>query len=155
MSLFDKIYFVLNGQKYFYKKYEKQFDNNEIDNDHYDRAEMIKTTALLCGEKISNKEAKQRAKLWYAADHLINADSLNELAKCPFAEVREGVAANKNTSEKTLELLLEDKDVCVKETAILHPNSPLTKVMEYSNDDNEMIRNAVKRRIELENRNSF
>ena len=76
---------------------------------------------------------------------------MDELAKCPFVEVRESVASNKNTSEKTLELLLEDKDVCVKETAILNPNSPIIKVKEYLSDDNEMIRDAVKCRIESEN----
>ena len=86
------------------------FDNIRHENDNYNREELIACTAKIFGETISHRELKKRAKLWYAADHLINAGLLDKLSHSPYIEVRESVAANIHTSTDTLEILLQDKN---------------------------------------------
>ena len=93
-------------------------------------------------------ELKKRARLWYAADHLINADLLDKLSRSPYIEVRESVAENIHTSPETLKVLLQDMDFEVRETAVLNPNSPLSKINELLNDDHEVVRNAAKQRLQ-------
>ncbi len=124
------------------------FDNKKHENDNYNREELIANTAKIFGETVSHSKLKKRAKLWYAADHLINADLLEKLSHSPYVEVRESVAENVHTSPETLEVLLKDKDFQVRETAVLNPNSPLSKIHELLNDDHELVRNAAKQRIQ-------
>ncbi|MCI7498506.1 MAG: HEAT repeat domain-containing protein [Oscillospiraceae bacterium] len=124
-----------------------QFDNIRHENDNYNREELIACTAKIFGETISHRELKKRAKLWYAADHLINAGLLDKLSHSPYIEVRESVAANIHTSTDTLEILLQDKNFEVRETAVLNQNSPLSKVYELLNDDHEDVRKAAKLRL--------
>ena len=124
-----------------------QFDNIRHENDNYNREELIACTAKIFGETISHRELKKRAKLWYAADHLINAELLDKLSHSPYIEVRESVAANIHTSTDTLEILLQDKNFEVRETAVLNQNSPLSKVYELLNDDHEDVRKAAKLRL--------
>lgn len=124
-----------------------QFDNIRHENDNYNREELIACTAKIFGETISHRELKKRAKLWYAADHLINAGLLDKLSHSPYIEVRESVAANIHTSTDTLEILLQDKNFEVRETAALNQNSPLSKVYELLNDDHEDVRKAAKLRL--------
>lgn len=124
-----------------------QFDNIRHENDNYNREELIACTAKIFGETISHRELKKRAKLWYAADHLINAGLLDKLSHSPYIEVRESVAANIHTSTDTLEILLQDKNFEVRETAVLNQNSPLSKVYELLNDDHEDVRKATKLRL--------
>ena len=123
------------------------FDNIRHENDNYNREELIACTAKIFGGTVSRGELKKRARLWYAADHLINADLLDKLSNSPYIEVRESVAKNIHTSSKTLERLLQDTDFEVRETAILNPNSPLSKIHELLNDDHEVVRNAAKLRL--------
>lgn len=124
------------------------FDNVRHENDNYNREELIACTAKILRETVSRKELKKRARLWYAADHLINADLLDKLSYSPYIEVRESVAENIHTSPETLEVLLQDTDFEVRETAILNPNSPLSKIHELLNDDHEAVRNAAKLRLQ-------
>lgn len=124
-----------------------QFDNIRHENDNYNREELIACTAKIFGETISHRELKKRAKLWYAADHLINAGLLDKLSHSPYIEIRESVAANIHTSTDTLEILLQDKNFEVRETAVLNQNSPLSKVYELLNDDHEDVRKAAKLRL--------
>ena len=124
-----------------------QFDNIRHENDNYNREELIACTAKIFGETISHRELKKRAKLWYAADHLINAGLLDKLSHSPYIEVRESVAANIHTSTDTLEILLQDKNFEVRETAALNQNSPLSMVYELLNDDHEDVRKAAKLRL--------
>lgn len=124
-----------------------QFDNIRHENDNYNREELIACTAKIFGETISHRELKKKAKLWYAADHLINAGLLDKLSHSPYIEVRESVAANIHTSTYTLEILLQDKNFEVRETAVLNQNSPLSKVYELLNDDHEDVRKAAKLRL--------
>ena len=124
------------------------FDNIRHENDNYNREELIACTAKILGETVSRKELKKRARLWYAADHLINADLLDKLSHSPYIEVRESVAENIHTSQETLEVLHQDTDFEVRETAILNPNSPLSKIHELLNDDHEVVRNAAKLRLQ-------
>ena len=124
------------------------FDNKRHENDNYNREELIACTAKILGETVSRKELKKRARLWYAADHLINADLLDKLSHSPYIEVRESVAENIHTSPETLKVLLQDMDFEVRETAILNPNSPLSKIHELLNDDHEVVRNAAKLRLQ-------
>ncbi|MDE6092478.1 MAG: HEAT repeat domain-containing protein [Ruminococcus sp.] len=126
------------------------FDNIRHENDNYNREELIVCTAKIFGETVSHRELKKRARLWYAADHLINADLLDKLSHSPYIEVRESVAENIHTSPKTLEVLLQDTDFEVRETAILNPNSSLSKIHELLNDDYEVVRNAAKLRLQLD-----
>lgn len=124
------------------------FDNVRHENDNYNREELIACTSKILRETVSRKELKKRARLWYAADHLINADLLDKLSYSPYIEVRESVAENIHTSPETLEVLLQDTDFEVRETAILNPNSPLSKIHELLNDDHEAVRNAAKLRLQ-------
>lgn len=124
------------------------FDNIRHENDNYNREELITCTAKILGETVSRRELKKRTRLWYAADHLINADLLDKLSHSPYIEVRESVAENIHTSPETLEVLLQDRDFEVRETAILNPNSPLSKIHELLNDDHEVVRNAAKLRLQ-------
>lgn len=126
---------------------KSQLDNIRHENDNYNREEVIADTAKLFGETISRRELKKRAKLWYAADHLINAKLLDKLSYSPYIEVRESVAENIHTSTDTLEVLLQDKDFEVRETAILNPNSPLSKIFELLNNEHEDVRKAAKLRL--------
>ena len=124
------------------------FDNIKHENDNYNREDLIASTAKIFGETVSHKELKKRAKLWYAADHLINVDLLDKLSRSPYIEVRESVAENIHTSSETLEVLLQDADFEVREAAVLNPNSPLSKIYELLNDDHEIVRNAAKLRLQ-------
>lgn len=124
------------------------FDNIRHENDNYNREELIAYTVKIFGETVSCMELKKRARLWYAADHLINAGLLDKLSHFPYIEVRESVAGNINTSPETLEVLLQDTDFQVRETAVLNPNSPLSKIHELLNDDHEAVRNAAKLRLQ-------
>ncbi len=108
---------------------------------------MIELTEKIFGNTIPHRILKKRAKMWYAADHLVDERLLDKLSRSPFVEVRESVAANAHTSGKTLEVLLCDADFQVRETAALNPNSPLSKVKELLDDEHEMVREAAKRRI--------
>lgn len=126
------------------------FDNIKHENDYYDRKEMIAATAKIFGETISDRELKKRAKLWYAADHLINAKILNKLSESPYIEVRESVAANMNTSAETLGILLYDEDFQVRETAVLNPHSPISEISKLLNDKHQAVRDAVKSRLKSE-----
>lgn len=98
------------------------FDNIRHENDNYNREELIACTAKIFGETVSRRELKKRTRLWYAADHLINADLLDKLSHSPYIEIRVSVAGNIHTSPKTLEVLLQDTNFEVRETAILNPN---------------------------------
>lgn len=131
-----------------------EFDNIRHENDNYNREELIACTAKIFGEAVSQRELKKRAKLWYAADHLINADLLDKLSLSPYIEVRESVAENIHTSSETLERLLHDTDFEVREKAVLNPNSPLSKIHELLNDDHEAVRNAAKQRLRSDQINS-
>lgn len=124
------------------------FDNIRHENDNYNREELIACTAKIFGETVSRRELKKRTRLWYAADHLINADLLDKLSHSPYIEIRESVAENIHTSPKTLEVLLQDTNFEVRETAILNPNSPLSNIHELLNDDHEVVRNAAKLRLQ-------
>ncbi|WP_462282839.1 hypothetical protein [Ruminococcus champanellensis] len=57
-------------------------------------------------------------------------------------EVRESVAANVHTSTDTLETLLQDKDVQIREAAVSNQNSPLSKIYELLHDDHEDVRGS-------------
>lgn len=126
------------------------FDNIRHENDNYNREELIASVGKIFGENVSRREVKKRAKLWYAADHLINAGMLDKLSRSPYVEVREGVAGNMHTSPETLEALLGDTDFQVRETAVLNPNSPLSKVREMADDEHELVRDAVKQRLQAD-----
>lgn len=123
------------------------FDNVIHENDNYNREELIAYTGKIFGETFSRRELKKRAKLWYAADHLINAGLLDKLSRSPYIEVRESVAGNIHTSPETLEVLLQDTDFQVRETAVLNPSSPLSRINELLNDGNEAVRNAAMLRL--------
>ena len=127
-------------------------DNKDHINDHYSREQLIAYTARIFGENVSRRELKKRAKLWYAADHLVNVKLLDKLSRSPYVEVRESVANNSHTSAETLEVLLKDADFQVRETAVLNPNAPLSKVYELLKDDREEVREAAKSRIESDKR---
>lgn len=129
---------------------KSSFDNIRHENDNYNREELIANTARIFGETISHRELKKRARLWYAADHLINVNLLDKLSHSPYVEVRESVAANVHTSIETLEILLQDKDFQVRETAVSNPNSPLSKIYELLNDNNEDVRKAAELRLQSE-----
>ena len=49
-------------------------------------------------------------------------------------------------------VLLKDADFEVRETAVLNPNAPLSKVYELLEDDREEVREAAKSRIESDKR---
>lgn len=130
--------------------FKSSFDNIRHKNDNYNREELIANTAKFFGETIPHRELKKRARLWYAADHLINANLFDKLSHSPYVEVRESVAANIHTSPDTLEALLQDKDFQVRETAVSNQNSPLSKIYELLNDKHEDVRKAAKLRLQSE-----
>ena len=129
---------------------QSSFDNVRHENDNYNREELIANAAKIFGGTISHRELKARARLWYAADHWINVNLLNNLSHSPYVEVRESVAANVHTSTETLETLLQDKDFQVGEAAVSNQNSPLSKIYELLNDDHEDVRKAAERRLQSE-----
>lgn len=129
---------------------QSSFDHVRHEHDNYNREELIANTAKIFGETISHRELKTRARLWYAADHLINVNLLNRLSHSPYIEVRESVAANVHTSTDTLETLLRDKDFQVREAAISNQNTPLSKIYEHLHDDHEDVRKAAERRLQSE-----
>ena len=129
---------------------KSSFDNIRHENDNYNREVLIATTSRIFGEKISRRQLKKRAKLWYAADHLINVNLLDKLSRSPYVEVRESVAENVHTSTETLETLLQDEDFQVRETAILNQNSPLSKIYDMLNDNHEDVRRAAELRLQSE-----
>lgn len=123
------------------------FDNIKCESDNYNRKELIAIPQRFFGETPSRREIKKRARLWYAADHLTNAKLLNKLSHSPYIEVRESVAGNIHTSPETLKILLQDTDFEVREEAVFNPNSPLSKIQELIDDDNESVCKAVKQRF--------
>jgi hypothetical protein len=127
--------------------FKSKFDKVKHENDNYNREEIIEFTEKIFGKTVQRKLLKKRAKLWYAADHLVDARILDKLSRSPFIEVRESVAANEHTSAKTLEVLLCDMYSEVRETAANNQNSPLSKVKELLDDEHEMVREAAKRRL--------
>ncbi|MBE6859563.1 MAG: hypothetical protein E7498_09075 [Ruminococcus sp.] len=129
---------------------KSSFDNIRHENDNYNREVLIATTSRIFGENISRRQLKKRARLWYAADHLINVNLLDKLSRSPYVEVRESVAENVHTSTETLETLLQDEYFQVRETAILNQNSPLSKIYDMLNDNHEDVRRAAELRLQSE-----
>lgn len=129
---------------------KSSFDNIRHENDNYNREVLIATTSRIFGENISRRQLKKRARLWYAADHLINVNLLDKLSRSPYVEVRESVAENVHTSTETLETLLQDEDFQFRETAILNQNSPLSKIYDMLNDNHEDVRRAAELRLQSE-----
>ncbi len=126
------------------------FDNVKHENDNYNREELIIGTEKIFGEIVSHREAKKRARLWYAADHLVNSKMLDKLSHSPYIEVRESVAENKHTAVHTLEKLIHDDDFQVRATAIANSNTPLSNAYELLNDSHEDVRNEAKYRLQSE-----
>ena len=116
------------------------------ENDNYDRKELIKMVSGIFDNEMSEEELNKRAELWYLADHATDADTLAILSKCPYVEVREGVAASANTPISLLIALSRDEDFQVRETVILNRNTPQSVVDALENDENAFVREAVARR---------
>lgn len=117
------------------------------ENDHYDRKEIVKTLSGIFGEKLTEKELSERAKLWELADHTTNPKKLSKLSNSPYVDVRESVACNCNTPVDTLIFLLGDESCEVREAAVCNPNTPLNAVEKLRDDKSELVRDAVEWRI--------
>lgn len=116
------------------------------DTDHYDRKEMIRMVAGIFGEKLTENELRERAKLWELADHTTDSKILSKLSGSPYLEVREAVACNCHTPVDILLVLLGDESCEVRQTAVLNHNTPLNAVEKLYDDEHDLVREAVKRR---------
>lgn len=117
-----------------------------IDNDNYDRKEMIRMVSNIFGEKLTENQLSERSELWELADHTADSEILSELSDSPYLEVRESVACNCHTPVDILIFLLGDESCEVRQTAVLNPNTPLNAVEKLRDDKSELVRDAVMRR---------
>ena len=120
------------------------------DHDNYDRKEMLRMVSDIFGEKLTDNELSERAKLWELADHTTDSKILSELSGSPYLEVRESVAGNCHTPIDILISLLDDESCEVRQAAVLNPNTPLNAVKYLLDDEHELVREAATKRMRKE-----